>query len=715
MSSGLPYFNRELSWLAFNERVLAQAQDESTPLLERVKFLSIFSSNLDEFYMVRVAGLRRKVVKGSSQYSPDRLSPAEQISAIRSRVAMLLVTRRDLWQASLLPALGREGIELVPMCALSEEEREQVAAFFESQVFPVLTPLVVGPAHPFPWISNLSLSLAVDVRDPETGVEHFARVKVPGILPRWVATGSGRRFVALEAVIGAHLEYLFAEMEILRWFTFRVTRYSDLDLGQLEEPEDLLETIEERVFQRRFGEVVRLEVQRDMPMEMRQLLVDELSSGENTELAVHVSDDVQAVDDLLAMGDLMQLAALDIPDLKDAPHVPLIPPAFHEGQNVFDVIRSRDVLVHHPYESFAGSVEAFLDAAASDPSVLAIKATLYRTSGDGSLERALTQAAEAGKQVALLIELQARFDEASNINFARNMESYGIHVAYGQPGLKTHAKTVLVVRRDSDGIRRYLHLGTGNYNSRTARVYTDVGLFTCNPLLAADLSDLFNSLTGISHRRHYRRLAVAPSSLRRRTLELIEREAAHAAAGCKAHIIAKMNALVDSEVIEALYRASQAGVDIDLIVRGICCLVPGLEGVSERIRVVSIVGRFLEHSRILYFANAESPEYYISSADWMPRNFDRRVEVMVPVEDRALHAQVRRVLEVCLSDNCEAWDLGSDGGYLRRSPVRESDTGEGPQAGHDTVRSAARDATRDATCHAAQSLLIHHPWGKADI
>ena len=711
MSGGLPCFNRELSWLAFNERVLAQAQDERTPLLERIKFLSIFSSNLDEFYMVRVAGLRRKVVKGSSQYSPDRLSPAEQISAIRSRVAMLLEARRDLWHMNLLPALGREGIELVPMRALSEEEREQVAAFFESQVFPVLTPLVVGPAHPFPWISNLSLSLAVEVRDPETGAEHFARVKVPGILPRWVATGAGRRFVALEGVIGAHLEYLFAEMEILRWFTFRVTRYSDLDLGQLEEPEDLLETIEERVFQRRFGEVVRLEVQRNMPVEMRQLLVEELSSGERAELAVHASEDVQAVDDLLAMGDLMQLVALEMPGLKDAPHVPLIPPVFDEGQNVFDVIRSRDVLVHHPYESFAGSVEAFLDAAASDPSVLAIKATLYRTSGDGSLERALTQAAEAGKQVALLIELQARFDEASNINFARNMESYGIHVAYGQPGLKTHAKTVLVVRRDSDGIRRYVHIGTGNYNSRTARLYTDVGLFTCNPLIAADLSDLFNSLTGISHRRNYRRLAVAPSGLRRRTLELIEREAAHAAGGNSARIIAKMNALVDAEVIEALYRASQAGVDIDLIVRGICCLVPGLRGVSERIRVVSIVGRFLEHSRIFYFANAESPEYYISSADWMPRNFDRRVEVMVPVEDRALHAGVRRVLDACLSDNCEAWDLGSDGSYLRRSPARDSATGAGPLARRAAVRSEARATVH----HAAQSLLIRHPWGKADI
>ncbi|MDQ8162470.1 MAG: polyphosphate kinase 1 [Gemmatimonadota bacterium] len=686
----LPYLNRELSWLDFNARVLEEALDERVPLLERLKFLAIFSTNLDEFYMVRVAGLRRKVAAGAPQYLPDPLSPPEQLDAIHTRVRELLTRRHHALHAQLLPALDAAGIKLLAMTSLSEGERERIHAYFESQIFPVLTPLAVDPGHPFPYISNLSLSLAVAIGDPENGKEHFARVKVPRSLPRWVPVDRDgeHSFVPLEEVIGEHLGALFPGMTVKRWFTFRITRYSDLDLGQIDQPEDLLETIEQQVFQRRFGEVVRLEVQRDMPQSMRQLLLEELSDSETQRVAPLTVRDVHDRDDLLELGDLMQIAAIDLPELHDAPYTPVVPAPFRDGRNLFEVIRERDVLVHHPYESFGASVEAFLEAAANDPQVLAIKLTLYRTSGDTAIVRSLTEAAEAGKQVAVIIELQARFDEQNNITFARTMESYGIHVAYGLPGLKTHAKTVLIVRRDPDGIRRYVHVSTGNYNSKTARLYTDIGLFTAHPQIGADASDLFNSLTGVSRQKFYRRLIVAPANLRRRTLELIEREADHAKAGRGGRIIAKMNALVDPEVIGALYRASQAGVEIDLIVRGICCLLPGLRGVSERIRVVSIIGRFLEHSRIAYFANGGNPEYYIGSADWMPRNFDRRVEAMAPIDDVSLHPRLQRVLETCLADNRQAWELGADGTYRRRVP-----------SGADVC--------------ATHAALIRDPWGGA--
>ena len=687
----LPYLNRELSWLDFNARVLEEALDARVPLLERLKFLAIFSTNLDEFYMVRVAGLRRKVTAGAPQYPPDPLSPPEQLEAIRSRVHELLHRRHHALHALLLPALEDKGIKLVPMASLNEDERARVQAYFESQVFPVLTPLAVDPGHPFPYISNLSLSLAVAIGDPDSGKEHFARVKVPRSLPRWVPLErEGEHcFVPLEEVIGAQLGALFPGMEVKRWFTFRITRYSDLDLGQIDQPDDLLETIEQQVFQRRFGEVVRLEVQRDMPQSMRQLLLEELSESETQLVAPLSARDVHDRDDLLELGDLLQIAGLEVPELRDAPYTPVVPAPFRDGRNIFEVIRERDVLVHHPYESFGSSVEAFLDAASNDPQVLAIKLTLYRTSGDTAIVRALTEAAEAGKQVAVIIELQARFDEQNNITFARTMESYGIHVAYGLPGLKTHAKTVLVVRRDADGIRRYVHVSTGNYNSKTARLYTDIGLFTCNPQIGADSSDLFNSLTGVSRQKFYRRLIMAPANLRQRTLELIERESAHAKAGRGGRIIAKMNALVDPEVIGALYRASQAGVEIDLIVRGICCLLPGLRGVSDRIRVISIIGRFLEHSRVAFFSNGGNPEYYIGSADWMPRNFDRRVEAMAPIDDVAWHGRLQRVLETCLTDTRQAWELGADGTYRRRTP----------------------DGAPERATHAT---LMRDPWGGAE-
>lgn len=669
-SLSLPYLNRELSWLEFNARVLEEALDARVPLLERLKFLAIFSTNLDEFYMVRLAGLRRKVAAGAQQYQPDPLTPADQLVAARARVEELLERRRVALHEQLLPALEAHGIRLVRMNELAPDEVERVSAFFEAEVFPVLTPLAVDPGHPFPYISNLSLSLAVEIRDPVTGQEHFARVKVPRSLPRWVPLGRPNCFVPLEELIGSNLGALFPGMQVVRWFTFRITRYSDLDLGQMDQPEDLLETIEQQVFQRRFGEVVRLEVQRGMPEAIRSLLLEELGEGESQEVAPLMDGDVHEIDELLELGDLMSLAGLDIPELRDPPFTPVVPPALRDGtRSIFDAIRERDIIVHHPYESFSSSVEAFLEVAAHDPHVLAIKMTLYRTSGDTALVRALTEAAEQGKQVAVLIELQARFDEQNNITFARTMESYGIHVAYGLPGLKTHAKTALVVRRDPDGIRRYVHIGTGNYNSKTARSYTDLGLLTCNAQIGADLTDLFNSLTGVSRQKFYRKLLVAPANLRERTIELIDREAAHARAGRGGRIIAKMNALVDPGVIGALYRASKDGVEIDLIVRGICCLLPGVPGVSERIRVISIIGRFLEHSRVLYVANGGVPEYYIGSADWMPRNLDRRVEVMVPIEDTTLHRQLHSVLETCLTDNRQAWDLGGDGVYRRRQPT----------------------------------------------
>jgi polyphosphate kinase len=687
MTGPLPYLNRELSWLDFNARVLAEAQDPRVPLLERLKFLSIFSTNLDEFYMVRVAGLRRRVASGSGPEAPDPLPPVDQLHAIGARVRALLAERRTLLHDELLPALAAQGVRVVSMNDLTASEWAAVDRFFEAQVFPVLTPLVVDPGHPFPYISNLSLSLAVEIRDPVTGAEHFARVKVPRLLPRWVPIGRTHHFVPLEAVIGANLGALFPGMEVRRSFTFRITRYSDLDLGQMEQPEDLLASIEQQVFQRRFGEVVRLEVQTGMPAAIRALLLEQLGTGEQQELAPLTEADVQAEDALLEMGDLMHFAGLDLPELRDPPFTPRVPARLREGRSIFEVIRERDVLVHHPYESFGASVEQFLEAAATDPQVLAIKLTLYRTSGDTAIVRALTEAALRGKQVAVLIELQARFDEQNNIAWARTLESYGIHVAYGLPGLKTHAKTVLVVRRDGDGIRRYVHIGTGNYNSKTARLYTDMGVLTCNPAIGADLSDLFNSLTGVSRQKFYRKLLVAPANLRERTLELIAREAAHARAGREARIIAKMNALVDAEIIAALYQASQAGVEIDLIIRGICCLRPGLEGISDRIRVRSIIGRFLEHSRVVMFANGGHPEYFLGSADWMPRNLDRRVEVMVPIEDPILHRQVHGVLELCLRDNRQAWVLHASGAYERLQPVD------------------------DESVRATQATLMRDPWG----
>ena len=663
------FFNRELSWLAFNGRVLHEALDVRTPLLERLKFLAIFSTNLDEFYMVRVAGLRRQVAAGVAVTPPDGMTPQEQLDAIDRVIREQTELQRACLQ-ELLAALAEHGVRLVGVQDLTPAEWGAMDEYFESQVFPVLTPLAVDPGHPFPYISNLSLSLAVEIRDPERDATHFARVKVPKSLPRWVpVSGRANHFVPLEQVIGANLSALFPGMDVLDWHTFRITRYSDLELP-IDEPEDLLATIEEQVFKRRFGEVVRLEVEDDMPEHLRQLLLDELR--EDTPMAPLLGDrDVHAVGTLLDLGDLITLHEVDLPALKDPPVSAVVPEDLRDqSRSIFEIIREGDVLVHHPFDSFPASVERFLEEAATDDNVLAIKLTLYRTSGDTAIVEALTEAAQRGKQVAVLVELKARFDETNNISWARTLENFGVHVAYGSATLKTHAKTALVVRREPDGIRRYIHLGSGNYNSRTARLYTDVGLFTCSPSIGADVSDLFNSLTGFARQRIYRKLIVAPSNMRGRFIELIEREAENARQGKPARIIAKMNALVDAEIIQALYRAAQAGVDVDLIVRGICCLRPGVPGISERIRVISIVGRFLEHSRLWYFANGggAAGEYYIGSSDWMPRNFDRRVEAVAPVEDPRLHERLRCLLETCLRDNRQAWELNANGQWTQRIP-----------------------------------------------
>jgi polyphosphate kinase len=665
--------NRELSWLAFNERVLHEALDERTPLLERLKFLSIVSTNLDEFYMVRVAGLRRQVAAGVTQSTPDGMTPQEQLDAIDVCVKTLLARQRACLHDIVLPALATHGIRLVTMGDLSPAEWAVVDQFFEAQVFPVLTPLAVDPAHPFPYISNLSLSLAVELRDTATGSEHFARVKVPKSLSRWVPFGRPGHFVPLEDVIGANLGALFPGMEVVRWYVFRVTRYSDIDLANADEPEDLLATIEEQVFQRRFGEVVRLEVEEGMPEAVCALLLEELRE-DTPEGRLLAERDVQSVGPMLELGELMQLALLDYPALRDPPFAPVTPALLRDDDRLlFDVIRERDVLVHHPYESFTTTVERFLEEAADDPAVLAIKLTLYRTSGDTAIVRALAQAAQRGTQVVVVVELKARFDEANNIAWARTLESAGVHVVFGLVRLKTHAKMALVVRREADGVRRYVHVGTGNYNSKTARVYTDLGLLTCSPSIGADVSDLFNFLTGFSRQRLYRKLLVAPGNLRERFLELVEREAAHARAGRPARVVAKMNSLVDPGMVRTLYRASQDGVRIDLLVRGICALRPGIPGISDRIQVMSIVGRFLEHSRVWLFENGGAPEYYLGSADWMPRNFERRVEVVVPVEDPNHGARLRRLLETSLADTRQAWDLRADGTYTQRAPREAPD------------------------------------------
>ncbi len=661
------YINRELSWLEFNRRVLHEARDPRTPLLERVKFLAIFATNLDEFFQVRVAGLKQQVAVGYVERTPDGLTPQDQLAAIATLVRELQAEHGRCFRDEVVPGLRERGVDLVlEESRLTEEDRAHLAAYFDVHVYPVLTPLAVDPAHPFPYISNLSLSLAVALRD-DAGDEQFARVKVPKILPRWVPLPGVHRYLPLELLIALHVDRLFPGVEVLGCHPFRITRNTDLEIDH-DEAEDLLSLIQEEIRNRRFAEVVRLETGPGMPPSLQALLLEEFNADQEAEGMPLAAEDVYQVHGVLDAGDLHVLAALEIPGLRDVPLVPALPPRLAGPRGIFDVLAEGDVLVHHPYESFQGSVERLIQAATEDPDVLALKLTMYRVGDDSAIARLLAQAAERGKQVVVLIELQARFDEEANIRWAQRLQDAGVHVSYGVGWLKTHAKVILVVRREGDGIRRYGHVGTGNYSARNARVYTDFGLFSADPALGADLTDLFNVLTGYSNYEGYRKLVVAPQGMRPWVLERIRREADHARAGRPARILAKMNSLADQETIQALYEASNAGVAIDLLVRGICCLRPGVPGVSDRIRVVSVIGRFLEHSRAWWFLNGGEEEVHIASADWMGRNFDRRIEVAVPVESARHREHLREVLELILEDRRQAWDLLPDGRYRQRRP-----------------------------------------------
>ncbi len=657
----LPYLNRELAWLEFNARVLHEARDERNPLLERVKFLTIFAGNLDEFFQVRISGLRQQVQAGSVKTSPDGRTATEQIDACRARVRELVAEHSAIY-VDIRRQLAAAGIEIVKYASIPEHH-ETLRQRFVDEIFPVLTPLAVDPGHPFPYISTLSLSIAVGLRDPETGERRFARVKVPPVLPRLIEI-QPQRYVLIDQVIEANLDLLFSGMEILEHHLFRVTRNADLALEE-DEADDLLMAIEEELRRRRFGEAVRLEVERSMPAATRQLLLRGIGVRD---------EDCFDIRGMLDLTGLLEIVDLDRPDLRApawSPVTPvrLLPPDEDEPADVFAAIRAGDILVHHPYESFVASTERFISQAADDPDVLTIKMTLYRTSGDSPIVRDLIRAAERGKQVVVLVEIKARFDEEANIVWARKLERAGAHVVYGLVGLKTHSKTALVVRREGSGLRRYVHIGTGNYNPRTARLYTDLGLLTCRPELGADVTDLFNVLTGLSRQQSFRALLVAPLSLRSRFLELVDREIAHAASGDEARIVLKLNALVDVECIEALYRASQAGVEVELIIRGACSLQPGIRGVSDRIRVRSIVGEFLEHSRIFGFANGGLPEWYIGSADLMDRNLDRRVEAVCPVDDAEARARLASIVEDLLADDRRSWQLGPDGTWQRTEAI----------------------------------------------
>jgi polyphosphate kinase len=679
------YLNREISWLEFNNRVLQEAIDPRTPLLERLKFSAIFSSNLDEYFMVRVAGLRQQEEAGVTKLTPDGRNPSEQLEIISDRLRPLIAKQDQHFEYTLRNELTDEGIYLLNYVDLNQEQRSYLHQYFEEHIFPVLTPLAIDPSHPFPYISNLSLNLAVIVRDPATDEELFARVKVPSVLPRFLPLPRELRHesganvsiwtgVPLEQVMAHNLEALFPGMMVQECHPFRVTRNADLSVEE-DEADDLMLAIEQELRKRRVGKsAVRLEIQASMPENVKDRLMQDLRLDEG---------DVYDVEGLLGLKDLMFFMSLPCPELKDPPWSPVTPNWMprgqdigsgsgtgdrQEGEDIFTIIRNSDLLIHHPYQSFSATVQEFIRQAAHDPKVLAIKMTLYRTSGDSPIVNSLIAAAENGKQVAVLVELKARFDEENNITWARKLEQAGVHVVYGLVGLKTHTKVILVVRQESNKIRRYVHIGTGNYNPKTAKLYTDLGLLSCRDELGADLTDLFNFLTGYSRQKSYRKLLVAPVNMRDRMIAMIHREAEHCRNGKSGRIVAKMNALVDSQLIETLYEASQAGVKIDLIVRGICCLRPGVEGVSENINVISIVGRFLEHSRIFYFQNGGSEEVYIGSADWMTRNLSRRVEAVAPIEETQIAKELEEILGIMLSDNRQAWELQPDGSYIQRQP-----------------------------------------------
>lgn len=660
------FLDRELSWLAFNERVLELAEDETQPLLERVRFLAIFASNLDEFFMVRVAGLKRRIATGLAVTAASGLEPREVLDAISERAHELTARHARVFTESVRPALAQQNITLVRWHDLSDAEQARLHTFFRQNVFPVLTPLAVDPAHPFPYISGLSLNLAVVVQNPTSGKEHFARVKVPPLLPRFVevdTTGRGARFVPLEEIIAVHLDQLFPGMTVLQHHTFRVTRNEDLEVEE-DDAENLLQALEKELLRRRFGPPVRLELAADADDTVRDLLV--------RELGVH-DKEVYDLPEPLDLRGLNDVADLERNDLHYPKFVPRTHRQLTQGRetakpsDVFAAIRQRDILLHHPYDSFSTSVQAFLEQAADDPQVLAIKQTLYRTSGDSPIIDALIDAAESGKQVLALVEIKARFDEQANITWARKLEQAGVHVVYGIVGLKTHAKLSLVVRQEAGRLRRYCHVGTGNYNPKTARLYEDLGLLTCDDDVGEDLAKLFNQLSGYAPKTTYRRLLVAPHYLRNGLIDHIEREVDHHRAGRPAAVRLKFNSLVDEAIIDALYRASRAGVPVDISVRGICALRPGVPGLSETIRVRSVLGRFLEHSRVFWFANGGDPLAYIGSADMMHRNLDRRVEALVRLTDPELIATAGELVALAVDDRTSSWHLGPDGVWTRHA------------------------------------------------
>ena len=683
------YINRELSWISFNERVLAQALDTRTPLLEQAKFSAIFSNNLDEFFMVRVASLKAQVEAGITKTSADGLTPLQQLLTIRDHLVPLIEQQQDHYRKHLKNQLVEQGVHLLDYEQLNQKERLWIDNYFQTAIFPVLTPLAVDQAHPFPFVSNLSLNIATLILDPETGQQQFARVKIPqktiprfveippdlsGINPKPVHTA-----VPLEQVVAFNLKLLFPGMKIEEHYFFRVTRDADLELRDLE-ADDLMSAMEQGLHKRRMGgEVVRLEVTNEMPQRVVEMLIEGMAVEEK---------DLYRIEGLLGLDDLFGLMRLPLEQLKDQPHIGLTAKVLSRSQrrmledesikeeefkSIFSVIRRKDILLHHPYELFATSVEEFINQAADDPLVMGIKITLYRTSKDSPIIAALIRAAEHGKQVMALVELKARFDEGNNIQWARHLERSGVHVVYGVLGLKTHTKTILVVRKEKERLRSYVHIGTGNYNSKTSRLYTDLGLLSARPELSQDLVELFNYLTGFSKQQSFRRLLVAPVTLRKGMESLILREIEHAREGRGGHIRAKMNALVDPAIISLLYEASQVGVRIELIIRGMCCLYPGRKGFSENISVISIIGRFLEHSRIFWFANDNNPEVYIGSADLMPRNLDRRVEAITPIEEPEQKEHLERLLNLYLNDNREAWDMQSDGSFLQRQPNPNSE------------------------------------------
>jgi polyphosphate kinase len=657
------YFNRELSWLDFNQRVLELAEEDDVPLLERIRFCAIYASNLDEFFMVRVAGLFDQLDAGIDARGPDGLGPGEQIDAIQARVLEMDSRLHACFNGTLRPALEEEGIRIVSLETATPEERREIDTRFHEQVFPALTPLVIGLGRPFPYISNLSLSLGVLLRDPESGTEIIARVKVPKeLLRRFLPVGDGKSFVPLEEAIAANLDVLFPGTEVIDHGYFRVTR--DADFTVSDEADDLLQAVQDEIRRRRFGEVVRLEIASGMNPKLRAQLIDALRLEDR---------EVYDVDGLIDLADLTDIA--DVPghaELRYPPWAPVTQPRLQgeddEPVDIFATIRHADLLVHHPYDSFSTSVERFVEQAVADPDVLAIKQTVYRTSDDSPLVPSLIRASERGKQAVCMVELKARFDEEANIHWAKSLEESGVHVVYGIPGLKTHVKAIVVARREGDRVREYVHIGTGNYHPKTARHYTDFGLFTADPEIGADVAEMFNFLTGYGRPAEYRKVLVSPTTMRDRIVEEIESTVEAHRAGKEARIALKMNSLVDAGCIRALYEASRAGVRVDLNVRGICCLRPGVPGISENIRVVSIVGRFLEHSRIYAFQRGEETRLLVGSADLMPRNLDSRVELVAPVEDPELRAELLDVLERCFAENANAWELGADGAWTRLSP-----------------------------------------------